>query len=34
MTARFGVMPDWNERLSEDDIRAVAAFVHSRGGGE
>jgi cytochrome c553 len=22
--ARFGVMPDWNERLSEDEIRAVA----------
>ena len=32
--ARFGVMPDWNERLSEDEIRAVAFFVHSRGGGE
>jgi cytochrome c oxidase cbb3-type subunit 3 len=32
--ARFGVMPDWNERLSEDEIRAVAFYVHSRGGGE
>lgn len=32
--ARFGVMPDWNERLSEDEIRAVTYFVHSRGGGE
>ena len=32
--ARFGVMPNWNERLSEDEIRAVAFFVHSRGGGE
>jgi cytochrome c oxidase cbb3-type subunit 3 len=32
--ARFGVMPDWNERLSEDEIRAVAYYVHSRGGGE
>ncbi len=25
--ARFGVMPDWNERLSEDEIRAVAFYV-------
>jgi cytochrome c oxidase cbb3-type subunit III len=32
--ARFGVMPDWNERLTEDEIRAVALYVHSRGGGE
>ena len=32
--ARFGVMPSWTERLSEADIRAVAAWVHSRGGGE
>jgi cytochrome c oxidase cbb3-type subunit III len=32
--ARFGVMPDWNERLSEDELRAVAYYVHSRGGGE
>ncbi len=32
--ARFGVMPDWNERLSEDEIRAVAFYVHGRGGGE
>jgi cytochrome c oxidase cbb3-type subunit III len=32
--ARFGVMPNWNERLSEDEIRAVAYYVHSRGGGE
>ena len=24
--ARFGVMPDWNERLSEDEIRAVASM--------
>jgi cytochrome c oxidase cbb3-type subunit 3 len=33
-TARFGVMPDWNERLSEDQIRAVAFYVHGLGGGE
>lgn len=32
--ARFGVMPSWTGRLSEADIRAVAAWVHSRGGGE
>lgn len=32
--ARFGVMPPWAGRLSEDEIRAVAAYVHSRGGGE
>jgi cytochrome c oxidase cbb3-type subunit 3 len=32
--ARFGVMPGWTGRLSEADIRAVAAWVHSRGGGE
>lgn len=32
--ARFGVMPNWNTRLTEDEIRAVALYVHSRGGGE
>lgn len=32
--ARFGVMPNWNTRLSEDEIRAVALYVHSRGGGQ
>lgn len=32
--ARYGVMPDWNERLSEAEIRAVASYVHSLGGGE
>ena len=32
--ARFGVMPDWSKRLSEDQIRAVAYYVHSLGGGE
>lgn len=32
--ARYGVMPNWNERLSEADIRAVAAYVHSLGGGQ
>ena len=32
--ARFGVMPAWAGRIGEDQIRAVAAYVHSRGGGE
>ncbi|WP_137111618.1 cytochrome-c oxidase, cbb3-type subunit III [Rhodobacter sp. SY28-1] len=32
--ARFGVMPNWSPRLSEDEIRAVAFYVHGRGGGE
>ena len=32
--ARFGVMPNWNKRLSEDEIRAVSFYVHGRGGGE
>lgn len=30
----FGVMPAWSGRLSEADIRAVAAYVHGLGGGE
>ncbi len=32
--ARFGVMPAWGQRLSQSDINAVAAYVHSLGGGE
>lgn len=32
--ARSGVMPNWNARLSEADIRAVASYVHGLGGGE
>jgi cytochrome c oxidase cbb3-type subunit III len=32
--ARFGVMPNWNTRLSEADIRSVAVYVHGLGGGE
>ena len=32
--ARYGVMPAWGERLSEEDVRAVAVYVHSLGGGE
>lgn len=31
--ARFGVMPNWSPRLSEDAIRAVAIYVHGLGGG-
>jgi cytochrome c oxidase cbb3-type subunit 3 len=32
--SRYGVMPNWNTRLSEAEIRAVALYVHSRGGGQ
>jgi len=32
--ARFGVMPAWQGRLSEADIRSVSAYVHQLGGGE
>ena len=32
--ARYGVMPNWSERLSEAELRAVAAYVHQLGGGE
>ncbi|WP_138469474.1 cytochrome-c oxidase, cbb3-type subunit III [Poseidonocella sp. HB161398] len=32
--ARFGVMPNWNARLTESQIRAVTAYVHGLGGGE
>lgn len=32
--SRFGVMPGWTERLTEDEIRAVSFYVHGRGGGE
>lgn len=32
--ARNGVMPNWNTRLSEPEIRAVSIYVHSLGGGE
>lgn len=32
--ARFGVMPSWQQRLREADIRAVAIYVHQLGGGE
>lgn len=32
--ARYGVMPAWNTRLTEWQIRAVTAYVHQLGGGE
>jgi cytochrome c oxidase cbb3-type subunit 3 len=32
--SRYGVMPNWNERLTEAQIRAVSAYVHQLGGGE
>jgi len=32
--ARFGVMPAWGQRLSEEDVRAVSVYIHSLGGGE
>ena len=32
--ARFGVMPAWTGRLTESQIRSVAEYVHSLGGGE
>lgn len=32
--ARFGVMPAWGGKLTEDQIRAVATYVHTLGGGE
>ena len=31
---RFGVMPNWDSRLSEAQIRAVSVYVHGLGGGE
>ncbi len=32
--SRFGVMPAWGQRLDQADVRAVATYVHSLGGGE
>ncbi len=34
LKGRKGVMPNWNARLSEADIKAVALYVHQLGGGE
>jgi len=32
--SRYGVMPPWNQRLSDAEVRAVAIYVHQLGGGE
>ena len=32
--ARYGVMPAWQPRLSDAEIKAVALYVHQLGGGE
>ena len=32
--ARYGVMPAWGQRLSDEDVRAVSLYVHALGGGE
>ncbi|MCF6446129.1 cytochrome-c oxidase, cbb3-type subunit III [Nereida sp. MMG025] len=32
--SRYGVMPPWNEILTEAEIRAVSVYVHQLGGGE
>lgn len=32
--SRFGVMPNWSARLTEAQVRQVAAYVHQLGGGE
>ncbi|MFS4581051.1 cytochrome-c oxidase, cbb3-type subunit III [Phaeobacter sp. C3_T13_0] len=32
--SRYGVMPNWNTRLTEAQVRAVTAYVHQLGGGE
>ena len=32
--SRFGVMTNWQGRLSESEIRSVSVYVHSLGGGE
>jgi len=34
VNARFGVMPAWQPRLTEAQIRQVAVYVHQLGGGE
>ncbi|MHA6323947.1 cytochrome-c oxidase, cbb3-type subunit III [Roseivivax sp. CAU 1753] len=34
VNARYGVMPAWGAFLREDEVRAVAAYVHQLGGGE
>jgi cytochrome c oxidase cbb3-type subunit 3 len=31
---KMGMMPNWNERLTEDQIKLLTIYVHSLGGGE
>lgn len=31
---RHGVMPNWDNRLDDDTIKALAVYIHSLGGGE
>lgn len=33
-SGRNGLMPNWNERLTQDQIAALSVYVHSLGGGE
>ena len=32
--SRYGVMPPWNQRLTEAQVSAVSTYVHQLGGGE
>ncbi len=32
--ARYGIMPSFKDRLTDADIRKVAVYVHTLGGGE
>ncbi|MEL7256099.1 MAG: cytochrome-c oxidase, cbb3-type subunit III [Pseudomonadota bacterium] len=32
--ARFGVMPAWGLRLSDEDVKAVTLYIHQLGGGQ
>lgn len=34
INARFGVMPAWGLRLSDEDVKAVTLYVHQLGGGQ
>ena len=34
INARFGVMPAWGLRLSEEDVKAVTLYIHQLGGGQ
>ncbi|MEM6467106.1 MAG: cytochrome-c oxidase, cbb3-type subunit III [Pseudomonadota bacterium] len=34
INARFGVMPAWGLRLSDEDVKAVTLYIHQLGGGQ